>query len=83
MRDAAPAEARDEGASFTPWLIERTGTIEWSILPADVREITRQCVPPTCENQRAGVCATGWPSRSLTRGQRTDNIFDAGWKRDR
>lgn len=44
MTDAATAEASEGGASFTRQLAERTGDIEWGLLPVDVREIGRQCV---------------------------------------
>src|SRR5688572_11582265 len=44
MAHAATAQARDEAASLTQRLVERTRAIEWARLPADVREIARQCV---------------------------------------
>ncbi len=40
----APAEAREAATGLTRRLVERTQAIEWSGLPADVREIARQCV---------------------------------------
>jgi len=44
MAQAATAQARDEAVSLTQGLVERTHAIEWTRLPADVRELARQCV---------------------------------------
>ena len=44
MARIAPLKAREEGARLTLKLVERNQSIRWGELPADVREIARQCV---------------------------------------
>jgi 2-methylcitrate dehydratase PrpD len=44
MAKAATSEARDAGGPVTRTLVEHTRSIQWSGLPADVREIACQCV---------------------------------------
>ncbi|MGZ5141048.1 MAG: MmgE/PrpD family protein, partial [Burkholderiales bacterium] len=44
MATVAPIKSREEGVQLTSRLAEHAHSIKWTALPADVRELARQCV---------------------------------------